>query len=108
LIVAFQTNTSNANTSKTSSSPSWYIILGIVLGLVLILFLIIFGIFLCKDRLLPEKCRSKLRNNDTNPDNSYEPISRHSELSSQTTFPLNGIKPHRTSISTSIQFVLLL
>ncbi len=47
--------------------------------------------FLCRERLLPQKCRSKLGN-----DNSYGPIVRNSELS-QTAFPLNGIKRRRLS-----------
>jgi hypothetical protein len=38
------------------------------------IFLIALGIFLCKDRLLPGKCRSKLLNNNNNPNKSYEPM----------------------------------
>ncbi|CAF4082907.1 unnamed protein product [Rotaria sp. Silwood2] len=88
----------NTDGSSKSTSPSWYIILGIVLGLALILFLIVLGGYLCKDRLFPQNYHSKLSNNGNN---SYETIIRNSEVSSQTTLPLNGLKPRRASMSTS-------
>ena len=71
------------NDTSKSSSPSWYIILGIVLGLLLIVILIVLGIILCKDRLLPAKCRSLLRNEFPNANNSYATIVRESQLSSR-------------------------
>lgn len=52
--------------------------------MILLLFLIGLGCFLCKDRLLPEKYRSKFRNNLHNLNDSYEPIIRHSEMSTST------------------------
>ncbi|CAF0792880.1 unnamed protein product [Rotaria sordida] len=65
----------NTDGSSRSTSPSWYIILGIVLGVALILFFIVLGGYLCKDRLFPQKYHSKLS--------------------------LNGLKPRRASMSTS-------
>lgn len=82
--------------------------MGIVLGLVLLIALIILSIFLCKDKLFSEKCRSKFfhnpnndNNNNNNLNNSYEPIIRRSQLSSQNSYPLNGVKHRRTSMTTS-------
>ena len=98
---SFQYNGSNTNNSPNSTSPSWYIILGIVLGLAFILCLILIFIYLFKDNLLPEKCRSKLLHNDNNVNNSYERMIRNSPLSSQTNFPSNVMKPNRISITTS-------
>ena len=72
------------NGTSGSASPAWYIILGIVLGLVLLLFLIGLGCFLCKDRILPEKYRSKFGNNIHNLNDSYEPIVRRSDMSGST------------------------
>ncbi|CAF0833133.1 unnamed protein product [Rotaria sp. Silwood1] len=91
----------NTNGSSNSTSPSWYIILGIVLGLALILFLIVLGGYLYKDRLFPQKYHSKLSDSSNNPNNPYETIIRNSQASSQTTLPLNGLKPRRASMSTS-------
>ncbi|CAF0824181.1 unnamed protein product [Adineta ricciae] len=70
------------NDTSKSSSPSWYIILGIVLGLLLIIILIVLGIILCKDRLLPAKCRSLLRNEFPNTNNSYATIIHERQMSS--------------------------
>jgi len=42
------------------------------------------GCFLCKDRLLTEKCLSIFRNNIHNLNDSYEPIIRRSEMSTST------------------------
>lgn len=64
-----------AISTKSSGSPSWYIILGIVLGFLLLIFLILLGCFLCKDHLLPERCRSRFFKNNLN--NTYEPFIGH-------------------------------
>jgi len=64
----------NLATNRSSSSPAWYIILGIVLGLLLMITLITYGCCLCNQRYLPEKCRSRFFKNT-----SYEPFIRPSE-----------------------------
>jgi hypothetical protein len=101
---ATTTTGSNESSNRSSTSVSWYIILGVVLGLVVILAVIIAICCLCRDKLLPKKYRSKFLNHvradGNNPNNSYEPIIRNSEIS-QENLKLNGIKPRRASMSTS-------
>ncbi|UJR27865.1 hypothetical protein I4U23_009130 [Adineta vaga] len=77
------------NDTSKSTSPSWYIILGIVLGLILIIVLIVLGVLLCKDRLLSHKCRTLLRTDRQTPNNSFVPIIHSSGLSSHIIFPSN-------------------
>jgi hypothetical protein len=79
--------------------------LGVVLGLVVILGMIISICYLFRDKFLPKKYRSKLLNHvgidGNNTDTSYEQIIRNSEASTEKNMKLNGIKPHRASMSTS-------
>jgi hypothetical protein len=79
--------------------------LGVVLGLVVILAIFVLLGYLFRQKLFPKKYRSKLtlntRIDGSDPNNSYEPIIRHSEISSRKDFPMNGIKPNRPSMSTS-------
>ena len=104
----YQTNgttvESNGNSNYSSTPVSWYIILGVVLGLVVVLAVLITICYLCRDKILPKRYRSKLlnhvRTDGTNANNSYEPIIRNSEIS-QENLKLNGIKPRGASISTS-------
>jgi hypothetical protein len=91
----------NESSNSSSISLSWYIILGVVLGLVVILAIIISICYLCRDKFLPKKYRSKflkhVRTNGINPNDSYQSIIRNSENLSEK--DLN--KPHRASMSTS-------
>lgn len=86
-------------------SSSWYIILGVVLGLVAVVGIILILCYIFREKCFPKKFRPKFLNdvriNGNTPNNSYESIIRNSENLSEKNLKLNGIKPHRASISTS-------
>ena len=98
------TTGSTESSNHSSTSVSWYIILGVVLGLAVVLAVIVTVCYLCRDKLIPKKFRSKflnhVRTDGDNPNNSYEPIIRNSEVSQQN-LRLNGMKPGRASMATS-------
>lgn len=98
------TGSTESSNRSSSTSVSWYIILGVVLGLAVVLAIIVTVCYLFRDKLIPKKFRSKflnhVRTDGDNPNNSYEPIIRNSEVSQQN-LRLNGIKPRRASMATS-------